>query len=303
MRLVLVACLLCAASRAHADDPTKARALFADGRTLIETADKLDAAAAAPVIAAACDKFAASLQLDPQLGTKLNLADCRTRQGKLADAYALFEDAVEEAERRHDREAFAKQQLAALRAKVVRVTIHIANPELGGLAIRVDDRELARKEWTLALTVPPGQVVVEASAPNHVPIHLEQTGAAGADLAIDVPALVAISGAVTAPVADEQTRGPSKLPYIVMGSGAGLLLASIVIGLHAKSRYTTARDAGLPVQSAQHEGNIGTAVAIAGAAAATVGVVLYLRRDRGDGATVTPTAGAGTVGLVLVAPF
>ena len=88
-----------------------------------------------------------------------------------------------------------------------------------------------------------------------------------------------------------------------MGSGAGLILASVGIGLHARSRYTTARDAGLPVQGAQREGNVGTAVAIAGAAAATVGVVLYLRRDRGDGPAVTPTAGAGAVGLLFTTPF
>ena len=303
MRLVLVACLLCAATSARADDPVKARALFTDGRTLIEAADKLDAVAAAPVVAAACDKFAASLKLDSQLGTKLNLADCRARQGKLADAYALFEDAVAEAERKHDREAFAKSQLAALRAKIVRVTLHVAAPELANLVLRLGDRELARAEWTLALTVPPGRVVVEASAPGHVPIHVEQIGTAGADLAIDVPALVAIPTKLT-PVGDDRVPPPSKVPYIVIGSGAGLLLASVGIGLHAKSRYTSARDAGLPVQSAQHEGNIGTAVAITGVVAATVGVVLYLRRDRGDGApTVTPTASTGSVGLVLTSPF
>src|SRR5258706_124862 len=212
-RRLLVVCALMAPALAWADgDATKAKALFEEGRKLIEAADKLaEPAAKAEHVNAACDKFAASLGFDAQLGTKLNLADCRVRQGKLADAYALLDAAVAEATRTHDREAFTKQQLAAVASKVVRVTVRVADPDLSGTSIKLGTSELVRTKWGVVAIVAPGPIVVDAMPPDRKPIHITRDGAAGEAVVIDV-AFETIAGPPPPSV-----PGRSKLPYFVAG--------------------------------------------------------------------------------------
>ena len=77
---------------AHAADknPVVAQALYDEARQLV-AAEKFEQA---------CPKFKASYELDPAGGTLLNLADCYERQGKTAQAWTTFKDALEAA--RHD---------------------------------------------------------------------------------------------------------------------------------------------------------------------------------------------------------
>src|SRR5690348_11334383 len=107
MRLGVLCAVALASSPAWADDAAKAKALFDEGRKHVDASDRAsDSLSKEREIDIACDKFVASLDLDPQLGTRLNLADCRIRQRKLPEAYAILEDAVEQAQKTHDREAF-----------------------------------------------------------------------------------------------------------------------------------------------------------------------------------------------------
>jgi tetratricopeptide (TPR) repeat protein len=69
-------------------DASRASALFEQGRKEL-TARHVDAA---------CDAFAASFGLDPQPGTRLNLAACRAHQDRLTEAFVLFEQALADAE-------------------------------------------------------------------------------------------------------------------------------------------------------------------------------------------------------------
>lgn len=64
-------------------DRALAQAHFDEGRALL----------ARGAIAAACPKFVESYQLEPALGTLLNLALCHEAQGRLASAWAEFNDA------------------------------------------------------------------------------------------------------------------------------------------------------------------------------------------------------------------
>src|SRR5205809_2303892 len=126
VRLGVLACAMVAiASPAWADDPGKAQELFEEGRKLLDSSDKIaDLNAKDHQIAIACSKFDESLDLDPtKLGTRLNLADCRVRQHKLVEAYAILEEAVAAATRAHERETFTRQQLSAVASMVVKVTL------------------------------------------------------------------------------------------------------------------------------------------------------------------------------------
>src|SRR5687767_1776613 len=113
---------------ARADDVKDAIALFDKGQKLLD-AGQLDAA---------CEAFAASVKLDPQLGAKLNLANCRERQGRLVEAAQLYEDALAEAARtnKKNRETFARQHLDAVRPRIAKLTIRVTEPRAPGIVVR-----------------------------------------------------------------------------------------------------------------------------------------------------------------------
>ena len=299
--------LVLAAQVAHADSATRedvekaATALFEQGRQLAEAGQK----------DAACDKFESSLRLDPQIGTKLNVADCREDKGRFVEAYELFESAAIDAERtqKTGRATFARQRMDVLAKKLVRVTLSIAEPELPGLTITVGNRSVAQADWSKVHVLAAGRYTVVASAPGKRAQHFQKTAAAGAEVAIAIaPFEPAGSAPMAAPAAtpvDDPPRA-SRVPWIVGGAGGLVLVGSVALGLHAKSRHGKAFDRGDAegVASAQREADVATAVAIGGAVLVTVGVVLYVRDRRArDRVSLVPTAAPDAVGLAAFGAF
>jgi len=285
-RIFAVVVALAASARADVkpEDAARAAKLFEQAQAAV-TANKIDAA---------CVMFETSLKLDPQVGTRLNLADCRERQARLVEAYTLFVEAGDEATRENKpgRATFAQNRAQTLRSKLVQLTFRVDTP-VAGETVRLAGRELPRDEWGKPQIVMPGPVTVDASAPGHDPVRVETTATGGAELEIPVPAL-----AVTAaPVEKPPQPSASKLPWIVGGVGAALLGTSIGIGVHTKLRYDSAHDKGdsAGVDRALHAADVATEVGIAGGVVLAVGVVLYLRSDR----HVAITPGPGTVGLAI----
>src|SRR6266545_6749182 len=85
---------------AAAGDEAAARALFLEGRKLVDEGNYADA----------CPKFEESLRLDPGTGTSFNLADCFEHVGRTASAWARFLDvaAASKAADQADRERVAR---------------------------------------------------------------------------------------------------------------------------------------------------------------------------------------------------
>src|SRR5262245_31700795 len=121
MKVLLVLFSLCALANAAPGDcpqrstpvPAKrtpeamatAKSLFEKGLAL-QGSGKIDEA---------CKMFESSLLLDPQIGTRLNVAECRELRGRLVEAHALFSEAADEASRANDRRiSFAQQRIQAL---------------------------------------------------------------------------------------------------------------------------------------------------------------------------------------------
>ena len=278
------------------DDAKRAVELFEQGRSATLAKD----------IDTACEAFAKSLALDPQLGTRLNLGVCRVQQDRLLEAYALFDAALVEAERsgKTQRAMYAREQLRAVEDKLVRVHIVMTSPEgvtvqLAGAPIDPAKRQLVR----------PGTLVFDATADGKRPFHVEKMANAGAEVTVEIPALAPIEEPTPDAPAPERTppspgtgplgpadEGPPPsrgvVPYVVLGSGGALLVTAGVLTFHARSRWKTAtddHDAG-GVSSAQHEADVATVLSIGGAIAVGVGAYLWWRGGHKDRVIVTPTA-------------
>jgi hypothetical protein len=139
----------------------------------------------------ACKMFESSFHLNPQIGTRLNLAECHELRGRLVEAHALFAETADEATRNGDRRAsYATTRTAALEAKLVRVTLAVAEPPTAGLAITLAGCPVAVADAATARVVMPGAISIELAAPGHKPARIERNAEAGEQIAVDVPSLV-----------------------------------------------------------------------------------------------------------------
>ena len=110
-------------------------------------------------IATACEKLEESQRLDPAAGTRLNLAVCRERQGKVATAWSLFKLALAEgrSDQRPDRISFSEQHLAALEPRLPFLTVTLApGVSADGLSVVLDGIPFALASIGVALPVDPG---------------------------------------------------------------------------------------------------------------------------------------------------
>lgn len=305
LRLTVLAGVLIGARAAAADvspkDTARATNLFEAGHKLI----------AAGEIDLACDSFEASFAIDPQLGSTLNLADCRERQGRLVEAYELFATAFATAarQRKPGRLRFARQRMDRLARKLVEVRLAIAAPATPGLAIEIDGNPLPRDRWTTSLRREPSTIVVDATAPGRAPFQAKLVGTAGARVVLDVPALAPLAaGAHAGPAPDRRPTSSGRptrrlAPLVLGGAGGALALGGFALGLHARARYQDELAAPLPDLNArldgpQREADLATAIGIAGTAAITVAVVLHLR-NRQDRVLIVPTASTTSATISL----
>jgi serine/threonine-protein kinase len=161
MRTLILAIVLLSSFPALAQ-PSKvvAEQLFNQGREL----------AKANKWAEACPKFEASLRQDPTLGTKLNLATCYERIGKLASAWAMYRDAAEAAAKAGDtrRRDHAKQSADALLPRLPKLALQAPASAPEGLVVQRAGAIVDPAELGLEVYVDPGECEVVATAPGHL---------------------------------------------------------------------------------------------------------------------------------------
>jgi hypothetical protein len=157
-RLLVASALLCAAPVARAEPPggtAAAEVLFREGQKLFADGHPAEA----------CPKFAASYELDPALGTLLNLARCYEAAGRTASAWVAYVDLQPLATRagQPDRARIAKERIAVLEPKLMRVRLDV--PE-GSFDVLLDGKLIAPELYGSAVPVDPGKHVVVARAPG-----------------------------------------------------------------------------------------------------------------------------------------
>jgi hypothetical protein len=126
-----------------------AEQLFREGRELLQSGQ----------VETALAKFEASQQLDPSLGTLLNLADCLEKLGRTASAWARFTEAEQTARLEKDRirEVVAAEHARALEAKLIRLRIVVEPPAPADIKVELDGKSLATALLGTAMPVDPGE--------------------------------------------------------------------------------------------------------------------------------------------------
>lgn len=280
-RRVALPVVLLIAVPAHAE-PSEADALFSQGRDLMEKGRFLEA----------CEKLRRSEELAPAVGTLLNLGFCYEQTAKLRSAMEAYSEAEILARQANDnkRAAFAKERIAAVEPKVLKLVVRVVTPDLAGLAILRGGKPVPRTDWNHPIAVDNEEHVVEATAPGYVPWKgVVSVRGDGAVVSMFVPPLVP-ENAKTAEGGAEKggvTIGPRRIIAVGLGVlGVASFSAGVGVGLAAKGQYDDARahcdptgcdERGLAEQrSAVSEGNLGTALGILGLVSLGAGVALWL---------------------------
>ena len=180
MRRLLVLLLLLHTPNALADPDafvatSPAARLFDEGREL-KAAGKIDQA---------CERFARSWQAEHAAGTEVNLADCKEREGKLLEAWQLFDDAARISEQQGNptRATFARNRAVAIDARLMTVEVHLGAPIARDTAVMIDGMPAER------VRTDPRPVHIQARAPDGLFYSLVVPAQAGT-VVVDVPSLV-----------------------------------------------------------------------------------------------------------------
>jgi hypothetical protein len=274
---------------AEGNNAVAAEALYQEGRALM----------AEGKYAEACPKLAESQRLDPATGTLLSLAVCHESEGRLATAWAEFNDAEARAraDGREDREKLARDRVAALRPRLSTLAVDVPQEVAAtpGLELRVDGIVTGPGSFGVAVPVDGGQHRVQATAPGKLSFETQVNVKPESDaVRVSVPALRDAPNASPTPAAtmppDSGEPRASDSPLRTIGlvtAGAGLVAlgAGSFLALSAKSDYDDAKQA-CPrngcyaaaydeIESARSQGNVATAVFILGGVALGTGAVLF----------------------------
>ena len=304
-----------------AEDKAAADALFDAGKRLFSAGSN----------AAACEKFAASQQLDPGVGTLMFLADCYGRIGKTASAWATWREAAAAARDagQTDRESTARKHAADLEPALSRLVIVVpSNVRVPGLVVQRDGVVVRQAAWGVGVPVDPGSHPVEAKAPGRMLWSSQVDVASGpSEATVTIPLLAAESAPAasvsTEPRSESKDAGTHEpdaggavgatqraVGYATLGLGAVGLGAGVFLGLRRNDKLDE-RDSVCPTQrdcteqdltrnasltdEARTAGNWATVGFVAGGLGLAGGAILLLTAPTGPA--------AAEVGALRVTPW
>ncbi len=222
----LAAALLLLGAPAVAAEPTASQRATAEA--LFEQASALVDQGRFPE---ACEKLAASQELDPGLGTLLYLADCYDRAGRSASAWALFREVQARSRRAKepDREQIAAERANALDGKLSRLELRVApSRRVAGLELLLRGAVVPSASWNVAVPIDPGTVRIEARAPGKKPWSVQVDVLSGPSArTVELPELAAAEQPLMAlpaggPATDSSTGSAQRGAGWILG-GVGLV--------------------------------------------------------------------------------
>lgn len=309
--LIVLATNAGARADANVQNQALARALFDQGRELIDKGRHAEA----------CAKFEESQRLDPGMGTLFHLANCYEQMGKTASAWTLFLQVASQARaiNQPDREQASRKRAKALEPQVPKLVVTVpGSSEVPGMEVKLDGTSVGRALWGAPMPTDPGMHTVEVTAPSKKKWSTQaKIETAGPAQTVSVPVLeddkpTAVPGpappvppssptkaappppAPPTPVDQgvgvdkpESASSPQRLIGLLVG-GAGIVGFGVgtVLAVTAKSHYDEAdpycsgnqcQPDGADIRNeARSRGNLATIVGGIGLGAIVGGAVLYL---------------------------
>ncbi len=201
-RTLSTLCLLLVATASAVADPA-AEQLFRVGSQVLKQG----------LVYEACDKFQQSRDVEVKVGTLLNLADCRERQGKLATAWELFLETKALAARQKDTVVAteAARRASAIESKRAFLTITVpADRRVPGMIVTRNGAEVPAATWDQALPIDPGSYLIEAKAPAYQVATVKVEVGPTTRVVASVPPLVATQVIMTLPARGPEPTGPRR---------------------------------------------------------------------------------------------
>lgn len=295
--------------QASESNKAAAEALFNEGRSLMQ-AGRYDEAVA---------KLKASQDLDPALGTLLNVAECYERLGRTASAWAQYREIVSLARQAgsKDREEFAEQKAKALEPRISKLAINLkpGTGDAAGMKITRDGVVVSAAELAVAIPVDPGKHIIEVTAPGKEPWSLTIEIGEGANVKqVEIPALAdasstpAAAGGAAAPAEESSDGSGQRIAGLVIG-GVGVVGVGLgaFFGIQASSNWSDAKKQctaypygctaeGVSLQEdASSQATISTIAFIAGGVALAGGAVLFFTAGSSKQESVSLGVGPGNV--------
>lgn len=318
--LALGASLLHAERDARAD-AAAADALFQDGRRFMDEKRYGEA----------CPKFDSAYKEDATLGTLLNLANCRELEGKLATAWARWNEAEAKARQLgDDRESLARERREDLAPRLPKVTIVVTNPKPGIQVFR-DDLAVSPGSYGTALPTDPGTHTIQVIRDEDEGVIYKQQvqliEAQQVRVELDLAAIEAaapkaapkrapVSVVTITPADYDPGAGQRTAGWVVTGFGAAAVVGGLVLGgvalvqkgdancaegdFSGDAGHACFRDDLDSIDSAETLANAGQWLGIGGLVVAGVGVTLLLTVPDGGATELEKRASAQpprTIGL------
>jgi hypothetical protein len=301
-----------------AADPS-ALELFKEGRALVKQGKHGEA----------CEKFKKSQELDPQIGTLFNIAQCEEKTGKLASALAAYREVVAK-DTNAERKALAAEYQSKHEPRVPKIVVQIEKPPVN-LVVTLDGSTGAKPiDANLPNAVDLGDYTVIARADGYrelsTKVHIATEGDT-TTVPISLALVhsennVVVSHNVPAEPAPEPERSHShrkRYGYIGMGVGGAAIATGVVFGVIASGKWSDAKavcggticptqmqvdQANALVSDARSAGNLSTGFVVAGGVLATAGLLLWVTAPTDEHALqVTPTPTPSSTGLALSGRF
>lgn len=242
MRGISVAALLLAlfgegTAFAQGDSAAAAEALFDQGRAAMQKRD----------YETACQRFRESERIDPAAGTKLNLADCEEKRGRIASAWELFRAALRDLPDGDERQAIAAARAAALEPRLPMLTLRLAAGAPASTRVRFGNAEIGPGSFGVPLPLDPGTYTLVVAAPGHASRPVQITLAESARQTVELAPGTANPGRVPAPGSTERPDstaasggGQRTLGYVFGGVGVLGLAVGAVTGAMVLSKKSIA---------------------------------------------------------------
>jgi len=271
----------------------------------------------------AIEKFRASELLEPASGTRLNLAYCEVKLGRIASAWFSYRRAITLAEQNNKplHEQIAREQAAKLEADLPRLSINVPGGPQRSLTVELDGKVVPRETWGVSVPVDPGPhriaAVLEDGSSWDTTVNLALTEHTVAELP-PMPTLPAAP-----PPSDQAPLKPARRPppdpspeqrtrvdrpqwaLAVTAVGAATVAAGGALFVSARVRYDDARhscdaqnqcdDASYDAErAARHRAEVSGLLVGSGAILACGGVIAYFTLGKtSGGARVTLTGAVG----------